>query len=479
MTLQSTITTLNEQYRPQYHFSPATGWMNDPNGLIYYKGEYHLFYQYHPFSTVWGPMHWGHAVSPDLVHWTPLPIALYPEGNRTIFSGSAVNDIDNTSGLVPGGGLVAIFSYDDQSQGIAYSLDNGRNWTMYSSNPVIPTPGTDFRDPKVFWHAPSKHWVMIISAHDRVKFYTSPNLITWTLVSEFGDKCGAHEGIWECPDLFSLMIDDQTKWVLIVSVSTGAPAGGSGTQYFIGDFDGTSFTNDNAPGTILWLDYGKDNYAALTWNRMPDNSRVLMGWMNNWQYAEKIPTSSWRGACTLPHTMELQNVAGTGIRVIQKPIQQLENLRVLQGNWREQVISESTANLLAGIDGKNGEIVAEFEIGTAQEFGFQIHSDDTQFTTVGYKVGTSNLFVDRTQSGIVNFQASFPGVFQAPMLPMDTRIKLHVFVDWSSVEIFGNDGLVVMTNQIFPVEGRSELELYASGGEVKLVSLDVYTLNHI
>jgi len=314
-----TTPTYDEQFRPQFHFSPPDHWMNDPNGLVYLDGEYHLFYQHDPQSRENGPMHWGHAISADLIHWTNLPIALYPDAIGPIWSGSAVIDVDNTSGLVPGGGMIAIFSYKDQSQGIAFSTDKGRSWTKYSHNPVIPVGGKDFRDPKVFWHADTKRWVMILAVNDHVAILTSSNLINWTAVSEFGVGQGIHWGVWECPDLFPLMVDGQTKWVLTNSMSPG-------TQYFVGNFDGETFTNDNSADTQLLIDYGPDSYAGVTWNDTPDGSRVLIAWMDNWRYAVNIPTTPWRGAMSIPHVLTLKRLP-EGIRLIQSPIAQVEELR--------------------------------------------------------------------------------------------------------------------------------------------------------
>ena len=273
-----------QPHRPRFHFTPPAMWMNDPNGLVHYDGEYHLFYQYHPDDTVWGPMHWGHAVSRDLVHWEHLPIALEPDSLGYIFSGSAVVDRDDTSGFGDDGEppLVAIFTYHDpvrgaagaddhESQGIAYSTDRGRTWTKYAGNPVLPNPGArkDFRDPNVFWHEPTGRWVMVVSVTDHVELYGSPDLKSWSYLSSFGADHGAHGGTWECPDLFPIRVEgtDRTMWALILNLNPGGPQGGSGTQYFVGAFDGTEFVLD--PGfesalseqTAMWLDWGRDNYA--------------------------------------------------------------------------------------------------------------------------------------------------------------------------------------------------------------------------
>ena len=294
----------SEPFRPQFHFTPQEKWMNDPNGLVYNDGVYHLFYQYYPDDIVWGPMHWGHATSKDMIHWDHKPIALYPDELGLIFSGSAVVDSNNSSGFgtKENPPLVAIFTYhlmegekagrkDFQTQGIAYSLDNGNTWTKYEGNPVIGNDGIkDFRDPKVFWDEDTSQWVLILVAGDHAKFYKSSNLKDWELMSEFGKDKGAHGGVWECPDLFKLKVGEteEEKWVLLISINPGAPNGGSGTQYFVGEFDGTNFTTNHED--IKWLDYGMDNYAGVTYNNVPNKDRLFIGWMSNWNYARDTPT---------------------------------------------------------------------------------------------------------------------------------------------------------------------------------------------
>ena len=297
-----------EQYRPQFHFTPKAHWMNDPNGMVYLNGKYHLFFQYNPDSTVWGPMHWAHAISKDMIHWKEQPISLYPDSLGTIFSGSAVIDKDNTAGFGKNA-MVAIFTHHNkkiedqktglhQYQSLAYSLDEGKTWTKYKGNPVLPNPGIwDFRDPKVMWHTATGKWIMTLATKDRITFYSSPNLKKWTKESEFGEKLGAHGGVWECPDLFPLELEGKTHWVLLVSINPGGPNGGSATQYFTGDFDGKTFKPDAEKQK--WMDYGTDNYAGVTFSNTGAR-KVLMGWMNNWNYANVVPTKAWRGATTLP-----------------------------------------------------------------------------------------------------------------------------------------------------------------------------------
>jgi fructan beta-fructosidase len=477
-----TESSYDESYRPQFHFSPAANWINDPNGLVYYNGEYHLFYQHHPHSSVWGPMHWGHAVSRDLIHWTHLPIALYPDEIGAIWSGCAVVDAENTSGLVPGGGLIAIFTYENQSQGIAYSQDTGRTWEKYSGNPVLAAQGKDFRDPKVFWHAPTNQWVMVIAASDRVKIFTSPNLIQWTYTSEFGTEYGNHTGVWECPDLFPLTVDGQadqaanTKWVLIVSVS-GKGADGWLVQYFVGGFDGQTFTSDNPPETTLLLDNGPDNYAGITWNNAPDSSRIYIGWMNNWAYARDIPTAPWRGAMTIPRRLTLKQLPD-GLRLAQSPVPQFESLRGPAQSWHNEKISYDIISL-DGIASQTLEIVAEFSLNTASRFGFKFHNNISPYLDIGYDASSAEMFVVRYSSYDVDFLSIFAGVFRAALVPTEDRIKMRILLDWPSVEVFGGDGAAIITAQVFPAPTGHVWNLFARGGDVTVVALDIYPIRRI
>lgn len=481
-----------EKYRPQFHFSPKSNWMNDPNGLVYYEGEYHLFYQYHPYSTVWGPMHWGHAVSKDLIHWDHLPTALAPDEYGTIFSGSAVVDWHDTSGFFQGGvGLVAIFTHADiqpgmkrkERQSIAYSADKGRTWTKYDGNPVlIDESMTDFRDPKVFWHVETNKWIMVLVARDRVRFYSSPNLKEWILTSEFGADEGSHLGVWECPDLFELPVDGCKKWVLIVSMHLGGnptTQEGSKTQYFIGEFDGTHFINDNSSDTVLWLDHGRDNYAGVSWSDLPaeDGRLIYIGWMSNWKYARLTPTDGWRSAMTLPRELTLKSGLD-GIKLFQNPVRELEKLRKLKHSWNNAVIG-ANSSLLSDVSGDTLEIIAEFELNTAKEFGLKVRKSDSEETVIGFDADSRILFVDRTESGVTDFFEHFAGRHGGPLQIRNNRIQMRLLIDRSSVEVFGNDGELAITEQIFPDPGSKGLELYAKDGEVKLISLHIYSLNAI
>ncbi|MDX3457918.1 GH32 C-terminal domain-containing protein [Streptomyces sp. ME02-8801-2C] len=788
----------SETNRPQFHFTPQKNWMNDPNGLLYYAGEYHLFYQYNPNGNSWGDMSWGHAVSSDLVHWQELPLALSHDDKEMVFSGSAVIDRDNSTGFgtTTNPAMVAVYTSlrkdtGVQAQSLAYSTDRGRTWTKYQGNPVIDIGSKDFRDPKVQWYAPTKSWLMTVSmsAEHKVRFYTSKNLKDWQLQSEFG-PAGATGGVWECPDLFPLAVDgDQNniKWVLVVNINPGGIAGGSAAQYFIGDFDGTRFTaEDNGtytppagivvqdfegtgfgswtttgtafgpgpaagtldgqqtvagfdgkglansfhsgdattgtltspaftvaspylnfkigggrhphrPGKILadfeggtyggwtttgdafgaapatgtlpgqqqvsgfqgsglvntflngdattgtltspeftldkryvnfligggnhpvgsanstalellvdgqvvrsatgkdaealetaswdvgdltgkkaqirvvdantgswghinadqivlsdlqaqsgsqetsvnlivdgqvvrsatgsdsemldwasfdmrpyagkqariqlvdmntggwghvladrfttadtaaksvvqradWADYGKDYYAAVSWEDAPDGKRYMIGWMNNWDYGGAVPTSPWRGAQSIPREMGLRTIDGR-IRLTSRPVNNVASL------WQKNPVSETgstvsnTTRALIGpaAEGKALDIEATFSLQDADRFGLKVRTGaNGEGTVIGYDATTGELYVDRTRSGAVDFNSTFPGVQTAPLKAANGRIKLRVLVDWSSVEVFGGSGEAVITDQIFPDPAAQGVQVFAENGSVRL-----------
>ena len=489
--------TYTERYRPQYHFTPAVNWMNDPNGLVHFDGEYHLFYQYNPFGDRWGHMSWGHAVSPDLLHWRHLPVAIPEADSVMAFSGSAVVDWKNTSGFGVAGQppLVAIYTghrtdRPSQSQYIAYSTDRGRTWTRYAGNPVLDRGNAEFRDPKVFWYEPEQKWVMVVAlpTEHRISLYSSPDLKAWTHMSDFG-PAAAVGGVWECPDLFELPIDgdpDDSRWVLIVSLNPGGIAGGSGTQYFIGDFDGTHFTSEaprvgTAPvpeDSALWADYGADYYAAVSYSDVPaeDGRRIWLGWMNNWMYANDIPTSPWRSAQSLPRVLSLTRTP-EGLRLVQEPVAELRSLRGERRALGSRPIPAGTTSLAAeGISGTALEIVAELEVGSASEVGLKVRTGENEETVIGIDPRAGTLFVDRTRSGEASFHTRFASRQTAPLRVADGRVRLHVFVDWSSVEVFAADGRRVITDQIYPAPESDGVALYATGGSARLVSLEAWPL---
>ncbi len=467
-----------EKYRPQFHFSPETGWMNDPNGMVFYGGEYHLFYQYYPDSTVWGPMHWGHAVSSDMVHWTHLPVALYPDSLGYIFSGSAVADTGNTSGFGTDNNppLIAIFTYHNtglerggsntfQSQGIAWSIDKGRTWTKYSGNPVLPNPGKrDFRDPKVFWHKETGKWIMILAVHDRVNLFSSADLKSWSFESEFGADAGAHGGVWECPDLFPLKVEgtSETKWVMLVSINPGGPNGGSATQYFTGKFDGKKFIADEI--TDKWIDWGTDNYAGVTWSDVPetDGRRLFLGWMSNWNYATVVPTTGWRSAMTIPRELILSGENGK-YNLKSRPVSELLMLRKESKSIIPvEKVNSSGSDLIIEDQGLNQcEIEFEFKIpvGYNDSLGIIFENTIGEKLIIGYSAAAKNIFIDRTKSGNTSFSEKFAGVRTAPYTPGNS-LKMHLFIDAASLELFIDEGKMVMTSLFFPVEKFTKLRFF-------------------
>jgi len=481
-------------------------WMNDPNGMVYFDGEYHLFYQYYPSDTVWGPMHWGHAVSADLVHWTNLPIALYPDRLGYIFSGSAVVDRENTSGFGQNAKppLVAIFTYHNpelaelggknhEYQGIAYSNDRGRSWTKYSGNPVLPnTQGLqDFRDPKVFWHEQSNQWVMALSATDHVQFWRSGDLKKWEKLSEFGREWGAHGGVWECPDLVEVPIagTSEKRWVLILNLNPGGPQGGSGTQYFVGDFDGINFTLDDGFMRLLddqkaaWLDSGKDNYAGVTWANVPEETgRVLfMGWMSNWEYAQQVPTFPWRSAMTLPRKLTLAKF-GESYRVVANPVAELKQLR--ERSWhlgtRELPDSQSVP-LPVPFPVSRSEVILDFRLPQTanQEISIELSNGAGEKYRLGFDGPTDEFFSDRTAAGDFSFSGKFAGVHRSRRLANSENLRLHLFFDVASVEMFADGGANVMTEVFFPSREFDRMSVRAGGKGVVLVNATVFELDGI
>jgi sucrose-6-phosphate hydrolase SacC (GH32 family) len=653
---QSTVPTptYQELYRPQFHFTPGQNWMNDPNGLVYYQGEYHMFYQYNPLGQVWGNMSWGHAISRDLVHWTELPVAIRFDERAHIWSGSVVVDKDNTSGFGSRENppMVAIYSAAEQpsyaqSQALAYSLDRGRTWTKYAGNPVLDHPDPDFRDPKVFWYEPTQRWIMplALSIQRKIQFYSSPNLKDWTLEGEFGPE-GAIAGVYEVPNLIPLPVQGngstETKWLLIVNINPGARAGGSGAQFFIGDFDGRRFQaenvepytppsgvvlanfegtdygawsitgtafgtgpahgptpgqrpiagfqgsgfvnsrqpNDAAQGTLTspafrithdfinflvagsdlpnlaglpgeatinllvdgqvvrsasgfgdewldwkswdvsdlvgrsariqivdraatghilvdqitqadeaatasnerarWVDWGRDFYASITFENVPNDRQLLVGWINNWQYGDKIPTSPWRSIQSEPRDLSLRKIGGQD-ELIQKPAPELRKLRTPPAyTVLNRTITDTRSLLGPGSRGRALDIEATFDSASADRFGLKVLVGNGQETIIGYDTTAQELYVDRTRSGDVSFHPQFASVSRAPLrLPRSGRLKLRVLVDHSVVEVFADQGQRVITDQVFASAPSDRVELFAQRGRATVQTLKMWRMESI
>lgn len=473
---QDTGRVYHEPYRPQIHFSPQAHWTNDPNGMVYFNGVYHLFFQYYPNATVWGPMHWGHAISHDMIHWKEMPIALYPDSLGYIFSGSAVVDSNNTSGFGRDGKipLVAIFTHHDpkgekagtntfQNESIAYSLDNGKTWTKYSGNPVLKNPGIrDFRDPKVSWYAPEKKWVMTLATQDHITFYSSPNLKDWKKESEFGKQQGAHGGVWECPDLFPLKFSNKTYWILIVNINPGGPNGGSSTQYFIGQFNGKEFKAKDAK--IRWVDYGPDEYAGVTWSNT-GRRRIFLGWMSNWQYANQVPTVKWRNAMTIPRELKLEKVNGD-LLLTSAPVKELYK------------IAQKPIHITKSITHLPKQFELKLNIGNINDFKLQFSNAAGEKLIIGYDKAQNRYYIDRKQSGKTDFNDQFAKTAYAPRFASTPASNLTLVMDASSVELFADNGLTVMTSVFFPRLPFDHLLIYP-GKHVNINSATYRELNGI
>lgn len=448
-------------YRPYYHYSPAKNWMNDPNGMVYYDGQYHLFYQYYPNGTTWGPMHWAHAVSTDLFTWEDKGIKLYPDDLGYIFSGSIVIDKNNTTGFKNSANdpMVAIFTHHQnitgkQVQSLAYSNDKGLSWIKYDQNPVLKNPGiNDFRDPKVVWDSKFQKWIMVLAAYDKIKIYSSLNLKEWTFESDFGQNQGDHRGVWECPDLFS--IKDQNgieKWVMIVSIGGGessGPNGGSSTQYFIGDFNGKEFISNQTK--VVWADYGTDNYAGVTWSDIPssDGRRIFLGWMSNWVYANSTPTVGWRGEMTVPREIKLVEENGKHALYFQ-PVKEINNIKEAPLS-SSSTVAQKDFVLENNVTVASASYLVDFEIdlSLANQFEFTI-GNSLEKVSLSYQKSTGEFILDRAKSGIVDFNSLFIKPIRSPFVTTKTTLPVKILVDRSSIEIFINNGEQSITSLFFP-----------------------------
>lgn len=471
-----------ETYRPVYHHTPMYGWMNDPNGMFYKDGVYHLYFQYNPYGSMWANMTWGHSTSTDLTHWTYEGTAIVPDAWGAIFSGSCVVDKDNTAGFGKGA-VVAFYTSakstpwgDIQSQSMAYSLDNGKTFIKYEHNPILTSTERDFRDPKVFWYAPGKHWVMMLAVGQEMQIYSSGNLKVWKKESSFGAMQGAHGGVWECPDLVELPIEGtkEKKWVLICNLNPGGPFGGSAAQYFVGSFDGKKFVNES-PTQTKWLDWGKDNYATVTWSNAPAGRCIALGWMSNWQYANNVPTTQYRSANTLARDLTLYRVGGE-LYLKSKPSPEIKKARAeekkiptfeVKGNYE-------VASLLADNKGAY-EIEMAIENKGTSKIDFSLMNEKGEKVAMYYDVVRKQFVMDRSASGIVGFSRDFPAVTVAPVRNTD-QIHLRLFIDRSSVEAFGEEGEYVMTNLVFPAEPYNRMVFSSDKGSYIVKSMNVYRL---
>lgn len=474
--------TNKEMFRPVYHHTPVYGWMNDPNGMFYKDGVYHLYFQYNPYGSVWGNMHWGHSTSTDLMHWKFEGCAIVPDAWGAIFSGSCVVDHNNTAGFGKGA-VVAFYTSakatpwgDVQSQSMAYSLDNGKTFTKYEGNPILTSSEKDFRDPKVFWYAPGKHWVMMLAVGQHMEIYSSVNLKEWKKESEFGAMQGAHGGVWECPDLVEIPVEGtrEKKWVLICNLNPGGPFGGSAAQYFVGSFDGKKFVNES-PTQTKWMDWGKDNYATVTWNNAPDGRCIALGWMSNWQYANNVPTRQYRSANTLARDLTLYR-EGQELYLKSTPSVEVKKARGKKVSIPSFRVSEKheIVNLFEDNQGAY-EVEILIQNAGASKIAFCLLNDKGEKVSMYYDLNRKQFVMDRSESGTVDFSKDFPAVTVAPA-NVDKELTLRLFVDRSSIEAFGEDGKFVMTNLVFPSQPYVKMCFEADKNGYAVKSLNVYKL---
>lgn len=477
-----------EDYRPIYHFAPAFGWMNDPNGMVYYDGTYHLCYQHNPYGTRWQNMSWGHAVTKNLVSWQHLPEALCPDSLGTIFSGCTVVDQTNSADLQTGEEktLLTFFTHSErqgQFQSLAYSNDKGKSWQKYSGNPILRhETARDFRDPKVFWYAPDQKWVMILAVGQVMEIYSSADAVNWAYESRFGEGQGAHGGVWECPDLFELPVEGisgKSKWVMICNLNPGGPAGGSGCQYFVGSFDGKTFRNEADSSKTNWLDWGKDHYAAVSWSDVPrhDGRRIIIGWMNNWEYANDVPTRDFRSAMTIPRELKLVETDGN-YQVYSYPVREVAELRKESRTLEPFTVTDSfyKDDLLKDNEGAY-EINLNIENTTSEIMGFKLFN--TQGECMEFSINTveGKLMINRNNSGKTDFSPHFAAVTSAPVGKKKSYI-LRLLVDKASIECFEGNGEIAITNIIFPSEPYNRINFYSKGGQYTVTHLEINKLSN-
>lgn len=464
-----------EKYRPVFHHTPQYGWMNDPNGMFYHDGVYHLYYQYNPYGSMWGNMHWGHSSSRDLVNWEHHPVAIAPDQWGTIFSGSAVVDENNTAGFGEGA-VVAMYTSCSltQKQSIAYSLDGGLTFTKYDGNPVVQAP-QECRDPKVFWNEETGCWncVLVSPLEYEAWIYSSQDLKNWKKESEFGGH-GNVSAIWECPDLFKLTDPStgESKWVLLININPGGPAGGSATQYFVGDFDGKTFVCDTEPEVVNWLDYGKDHYATVSWSHAPEGRTMVIAWMSNWQYANQLPTRQFRSANSLARDLTLAKNSDGTYRVCVLPSKEMETLRFAKpATYSFSVGSKGRSVVLSS---SLCEIDMTFTARQGSRVTLRLSNDLGEHADLVYD-GKTYTF-DRAESGLTDFSNDFAVPTVAPASDLKEQ-RVRLIMDVSSIEMFDGNGWWAMTNLVYPETPYNKIEVISENGTSKVKSLKVYTLN--
>ena len=482
ISLSDTFDAQNrDKYRPLFHHTPAYGWMNDPNGMFYLDGTWHLHYQYNPYGSMWGNLSWGHSTSTDLVHWQSQAPSILPDGLGLIFSGSCVVDTANTAGFGRNA-VIAIYTSagSTQIQSLAYSTDGGKTFTPYKHNPII-TSDRECRDPHMFWHAQTGRWILVLAAalEKEMWIYSSPDLIHWTKESAFGKGYGAQDGVWECPDLFELPVPDEpgrTKWVLLCNLNPGGKFGGSATQYFVGDFDGKTFTCDSKPEVTKWMDWGKDHYAAVSWSNAPAGRRTVIAWMSNWQYANGVPTKQFRSANSLPRELSLYDGGDGQLYLACTPSPEVDALRAgspaaYSFTARQKPVTRKLPTANDGIC----EIELLLGTGNASQVYITLANAQGEQVVMTYDTKAHTFSMDRTKSGLTDFSVDFPAVTTAPA-PQGSLQRLRLFIDRCSIEAFEGAGRFAMTNLVFPSQPYTTLSISTDGGRCNVRDLKIYGL---
>ncbi len=474
-----------EKFRPAFHHTPVYGWMNDPNGMFYKDGVWHLYYQWNPYGSKWQNMTWGHSSSTDLINWQHHPAAIEPDGLGTVFSGSCAIDKDDTAGF-GSDAVIALYTSAaaSQVQSLAHSNNNGNTFEIYPGNPVI-TLESEARDPNMFWNEATGEWNLVLAhalEHEMLVF-TSPDMKQWTLQSAFGKGLGAQDGVWECPDLFELAVDgsDQKKWVLICNINPGGPFGGSATQYFIGEFDGKTFTPDrDADGNVptKWMDYGKDHYATVSWSNAPDNRRTAIGWMSNWQYAAEVPTKQYRSANTLPREIGLFRASDGEIYTSCTPSPEIGALRGNASVKKRSFTAGKKSRTFALPEANGGicEITLEITPKKGVPVNLTLANEAGNKVEMVYNPAESTFSFDRYQSGQTDFSQDFPAITTAPAFTDGGNLRLRIFIDRSSIEVFEQNGRFAMTNLVFPESPYTTLSVNAPAGNARIENLAIYPL---
>ena len=483
ITMSDTFDSTNrEKYRPAFHHTPLFGWMNDPNGMFYKDGEWHMYYQYNPYGAKWQNMTWGHSSTRDLVHWQHNGLAIEPNGLGTVFSGSSVVDHEGTAGFGKGA-VIALYTSagHNQVQSLAYSTDNGKTFKNYAGNPVIPNQ-REARDPNMFWHAPTGKWILLLaSALDQeMHIYSSTNLKDWTMESAFGKGYGSQYGVWECPDMFEVPITgtNKTKWVLVCNINPGGPFGGSATQYFVGSFDGHKFTCESPSYLAKWMDYGKDHYATVSWSNAPNGRRTVIGWMSNWQYANDVPTQQFRSANTIARDLSLFRDSDGEYYLSVVPSPEIECLRGEKTAHQASVVgAEALTYQLPEANDGICEVVVDYDAKGCHKLDLVLGNSKGEKVIMSINPAKQEFTMDRSKSGITKFSRHFAGATTAPMHNSKGKGQLRFFIDRCSIEAFAGDGHFAMTNLVFPTEPYSQMQISADGGKAKVNSVTIYPLN--